>query len=88
MKFVALAAILAGSASAFAPSTASGRSVTFLNAEKSQALPFMNKPALVSAFYRSELYTVAVLLREIRSFLAVPKRMSHSIWFSPSFCSF
>ena len=50
MKFLALsAAILAGSASAFAPATVSPRATTSLNADKSQALPFMNKPALVSS---------------------------------------
>ena len=48
MKFLALTtAVLAASASAFAPSSASSRATTSLNAEKSQALPFMNKPALV-----------------------------------------
>ena len=45
MKFAALATLLA-SASAFAPAQTS-RSVTALNADKSQALPFMNKPDLV-----------------------------------------
>lgn len=50
MKFTAFtAAILAGSASAFAPAMQSGRAVTSLNAEKSTSLPFMNRPALVSA---------------------------------------
>ena len=51
MKFIALsAAILAGSASAFAPATVSPRATTTaLSADKSQALPFMNKPALVSS---------------------------------------
>ena len=52
MKFLALsAAIVAGSASAFAPATVSPRATTTtaLNADKSQALPFMNKPALVSS---------------------------------------
>ena len=46
LKFTALA-LLAGSASAFAPST-SGRATTAIAAEKSQSLPFMNRPALVS----------------------------------------
>jgi hypothetical protein len=50
VKIAALAcALLVGSASAFAPvSQGSSRNVA-LNAEKSKALPFMNRPALVSA---------------------------------------
>lgn len=48
VKFIALAAtLLAGSASAFTPSI-NGRVNTALSAEKSQSLPFMNRPALVS----------------------------------------
>merc|ERR1719416_151889 len=48
MKFTALSvALLAGSASAFAPVTRSGRSNVALNAEKSASLPFMNRPALL-----------------------------------------
>ena len=49
MKATTLA-ILAGSASAFAPATPAARSssVVSLNAEKSASLPFMNRPALVS----------------------------------------
>ena len=39
--------LLAGSAAAFAPAQMA-RSSTALNAEKSKALPFMNRPALVS----------------------------------------
>jgi hypothetical protein len=53
MKFAALVALLAGSASAFAPSTSSARAVTSLNAERSQSLPFMNRPELVSVIYSS-----------------------------------
>jgi len=49
MKFVVAAAIVA-SCTAFAPSQQSIRSVTSLNAERSKALPFMNRPALVSSF--------------------------------------
>ena len=45
---LAVAAILAGSAAAFAPRANSGRSGLALNAEKSQALPFLNRPPLVS----------------------------------------
>jgi len=41
------AAALAGSASAFAPSTFSSRSATSLNAEASKSMPFMNRPALL-----------------------------------------
>ena len=48
MKFAAVVALLASSASAFAPAQQSARSVTSLNAERSKALPFMNRPALVS----------------------------------------
>jgi len=47
MKFAALA-LLAGSASAFAPAQQSGRAMTTLQAEKSVSLPFMNRPAMVS----------------------------------------
>lgn len=50
MKATTLA-ILAGSASAFAPATPAARSssssVVSLNAEKSASLPFMNRPALL-----------------------------------------
>ena len=46
MKITALA-LLAGSAAAFAPAQVA-KSSTALNAEKSKALPFMNRPALVS----------------------------------------
>eukprot|EP00559_Dactyliosolen_fragilissimus_P003356 CAMPEP_0184856438 /NCGR_PEP_ID=MMETSP0580-20130426/1629_1 /TAXON_ID=1118495 /ORGANISM="Dactyliosolen fragilissimus" /LENGTH=222 /DNA_ID=CAMNT_0027351477 /DNA_START=54 /DNA_END=722 /DNA_ORIENTATION=- len=45
--FALAAALLAGSASAFAPSFNTQHSVTSLNAEKSQALPFMNCPPLL-----------------------------------------
>lgn len=41
------AALLAGSASAFAPSVNNGRVNTAMSAEKSQALPFMNRPPLL-----------------------------------------
>eukprot|EP00562_Extubocellulus_spinifer_P004281 CAMPEP_0178515680 /NCGR_PEP_ID=MMETSP0696-20121128/24687_1 /TAXON_ID=265572 /ORGANISM="Extubocellulus spinifer, Strain CCMP396" /LENGTH=222 /DNA_ID=CAMNT_0020145861 /DNA_START=30 /DNA_END=698 /DNA_ORIENTATION=+ len=48
VKIAALAAAcLAGSATAFAPSASSGRVATTLNAEKSKALPFLNRPALL-----------------------------------------
>jgi light-harvesting complex I chlorophyll a/b binding protein 1 len=47
MKFAAIASLLIGSASAFAPSANSGRVSTAIAAEKSQALPFMNRPALL-----------------------------------------
>ena len=49
MKYAALiSALLASSASAFAPAQQSSRGVTSLQAEKSQALPFMNRPKMVS----------------------------------------
>ena len=48
MKIAALTALLAGSVSAFAPSSTNGRVNTAIAAEKSAALPFMNRPALVS----------------------------------------
>lgn len=47
MKFTALAALFA-SASAFAPVQQSAPSSVALNAERSAALPFLNRPALVS----------------------------------------
>ena len=49
MKIAALAAALAGSASAFAPAaTRPTISLLALNAEKSASLPFLNRPPLVS----------------------------------------
>lgn len=49
MKYAAfIATLLAGSASAFAPAQQQSRAATSLAAEKSQALPFMNRPSLVS----------------------------------------
>jgi hypothetical protein len=51
MKIAALAAALAGSASAFAPAaTRPTISLLALNAEKSASLPFLNRPPLVSVF--------------------------------------
>jgi light-harvesting complex I chlorophyll a/b binding protein 1 len=47
MKIAAIATLLAGSASAFSPSISNGRVNTAIAAEKSQALPFMNRPALL-----------------------------------------
>ena len=44
-------ALLIGTTSAFSPSTNNGRLITSLKAdaiEKSQALPFLNRPPLVS----------------------------------------
>jgi hypothetical protein len=49
MKFAAIS-LLAGSAAAFMPVQQSGRAVVSLNAERSKALPFMNRPPLVSLF--------------------------------------
>lgn len=47
VKYIALAATLfAGSASAFTPSV-NGRASTVIAAEKSQSLPFLNRPALL-----------------------------------------
>lgn len=46
MKIATIAALLAGSASAFSPSS-NGRVSTAINAEKSASLPFMNRPALL-----------------------------------------
>lgn len=46
MKIATIAALLAGSASAFSPSS-NGRVSTAMNAEKSASLPFMNRPALL-----------------------------------------
>lgn len=48
MKAATLMAVFSASASAFAPSQQSTRSVVSLNAERSKALPFMNRPPLVS----------------------------------------
>lgn len=63
VKFIALAAtLLAGSASAFtAPSN--GRANMALSAEKSQSLPFMNRPALVSLIM---LHTAKIVILEYR----------------------
>jgi light-harvesting complex I chlorophyll a/b binding protein 1 len=48
VKFSALStALLAGSAAAFSPASAPRNNLMQLNAEKSQALPFMNRPALL-----------------------------------------
>jgi len=48
MKFAAVAAaLLAGSASAFAPAQDGSRRLTSLNADRSKALPFMNRPPLL-----------------------------------------
>jgi hypothetical protein len=44
----AITSLLAASASAFAPSSFNGRLSTAVAAEKSQSLPFMNRPPLVS----------------------------------------
>ena len=51
MKYaVLITAAVAGSASAFVPAGSSTirKTEVALNAEKSQALPFMNRPSLVS----------------------------------------
>jgi hypothetical protein len=49
VSFTALAAAaLVASASAFAPAPSAFNRNVVLNAEKSQALPFLNRPALVS----------------------------------------
>jgi hypothetical protein len=49
VKFAALSvAVLAGSASAFAPTSSSSRVGSALSAEKSKSLPFMKRPSLVS----------------------------------------
>lgn len=48
VKIAALsAALLAGSASAFAPSASNGRTSLSLQAEKSASLPFLNRPPLL-----------------------------------------
>ena len=46
--YTAILATLVGSAAAFAPVAPAARKSVALNAEKSQALPFMNRPPLVS----------------------------------------
>jgi len=46
MKFAALATLLVGAASAFAPQQ-QGRASVSLNAERSKSLPFMNRPPLL-----------------------------------------
>jgi len=49
MKSAAILALLSASASAFAPAATQQQSLVSLNAaERSKALPFMNRPALVS----------------------------------------
>jgi light-harvesting complex I chlorophyll a/b binding protein 1 len=52
MKITVLT-LLAGSAYSFSPAANSVRS-SALNAEKSQAMPFLNKPALVSLYLSSD----------------------------------
>eukprot|EP00986_Skeletonema_menzelii_P012361 scaffold6802_cov144-Skeletonema_menzelii.AAC.10 len=52
MKITALS-LLAGSAAAFAPAQVA-KSSTALSAEKSKALPFMNRPPLVSSLTRGD----------------------------------
>ena len=53
MKTAAILALLSASASAFAPSVTQQKSLVSLNAaERSLALPFMNRPALVSPFIK------------------------------------
>lgn len=47
MKVFATLALVTGSSMAFAPSSQNVVRTSALNAEKSQSLPFMNKPALV-----------------------------------------
>jgi light-harvesting complex I chlorophyll a/b binding protein 1 len=47
MKIAAITALLAGSVSAFAPSSTNGRVSTSIAAEKSASLPFMNRPPLL-----------------------------------------
>ena len=47
MKLFVSLALMTGSSMAFAPSTQNVVRTSSLNAEKSQSLPFMNKPALV-----------------------------------------
>lgn len=54
MKYAALiTAVVAGSASAFVPVSTGSRAAVALNAEKSQSMPFMNRPALVSTKHLS-----------------------------------
>jgi len=47
MKYATLAALLSTSASAFAPLSQGSRPSVALNAERSQSLPFMNRPELL-----------------------------------------
>ena len=51
MKYATIFALIAGSASAFAPAQQSSRAATSLQAEKSTALPFLNRPKLVSSVF-------------------------------------
>jgi hypothetical protein len=56
MKSAAILSLLSASASAFAPSATQQQSLVSLNAaERSKALPFLNRPPLVSPFQESEL---------------------------------
>ena len=51
MKLFSLAATaLLGTASAFAPAAVNQRGTVAVQAEQSKALPFMNRPALVSNY--------------------------------------
>jgi hypothetical protein len=56
-------ALLAASASAFAPAQQGSRAITFLHAEKSVALPFMNRPKLVSQFISFALHSIDLYCR-------------------------
>jgi hypothetical protein len=51
MKVFATLALMTGSSLAFAPSTQNVVRSSSLNAEKSQSLPFMNKPPLVRDYH-------------------------------------
>jgi hypothetical protein len=67
MKFSLIAAtLMAGSASAFAPSAFNVRSTTTLSAEASKSMPWMNRPALVRLTCRpNNISTLLVRLQEV-----------------------
>jgi hypothetical protein len=68
MKLVALA-FLAGSASAFVPAQSSSRAATSLNAERSQSLPFMKRPELVSRADRESAWMESLCCSRRASYL-------------------
>ena len=86
VKIAALAtAFLVGSASAFAPVSQGSSRTTALNAEKSKSLPFMNRPALVSAFCRQQIRILKELERWFVFFAFGLHSTSYCIFYRSTF---